>query len=289
MVTELTSELAVEKDLSQILVNKYFFLAALSVLMWDHLTTLPDEVQTVWKRKKGLPMYMFLLLRYYALLAMIVVAYGYFSPTMTGEHVYAFYNQNRAILAGFLVVIAIQTAVGFWIWTFPGSGAAPDPINNEAFHFCVFLPPKRAGSLSPIFVLFDLAFETLIFVLTMARTLYLYKTYPVVGPRRNTLMQCFIRDGAVYYFAIFSFNLMWSVMILHAPTGLRAIAAIPTSAFSATLISRITFNIRIEAMGTTNVFERTENGIPLSDLSWRKQISPRGTNGSRSTDWSESV
>lgn len=90
MVTELTSALAVEKNLSQMYVNprflchggysesddasvwnftslvnkvayffrvppcaamytetwyKYFFLAALSVLLWDHLTTLPDEVR----------------------------------------------------------------------------------------------------------------------------------------------------------------------------------------------------------------------------------------------------
>ncbi|EIM91395.1 uncharacterized protein STEHIDRAFT_153041 [Stereum hirsutum FP-91666 SS1] len=295
---------AIEQDLSQILVNKYFFLAALTVVIWDYLCTLPDEIQTIWKRNKRLPTYIFLLLRYYALSAMIVVAYGKWS---IASHLHVeikhpgynevvpfrlfFYENDWRKLCEMelLPPFGMQTVIGFWIWTFPGSGPAPDPIDNTEFHICIFLPPKRAGSLSPIYVLFELGFETLIFVLTMARTFYLYKMYPVVGSRRSTLTQCLIRDGALYYFAIFSFNLLWAVMILHAPTGLRAIAAVPTAAFSATLISRITFNIRIEVMGPTNVFERTENGIPLANMqSDRKPTTPRVLSkyeSSRSTEW----
>jgi len=64
--------------LKQIQIGKYVFLGAYTMLLYDHLLTLPDEVQTVWKKKKTFPLYLFILVRYYALLAVSVVAYGFF-------------------------------------------------------------------------------------------------------------------------------------------------------------------------------------------------------------------
>lgn len=55
------------------------------------------------------------------------------------------------------------------------------------------------GSLAPLYMLFELAYESLIFILTMGRTVYLYKFYPVMSSSRRSLMECFIKGGAIYY------------------------------------------------------------------------------------------
>lgn len=56
-----------------------------------------------------------------------------------------------------------------------------------------------SGSLAPIYMLFELAYESLIFILTMGRTVYLYKFSPVMSSSRRSLMECFIKGGAIYY------------------------------------------------------------------------------------------
>ncbi|THH14734.1 hypothetical protein EW146_g5633 [Bondarzewia mesenterica] len=55
---------------------QYFFLATLTMLLYDHLLTLPDEVATVWKKKKTYVLCIFLFVRYYAPIAVAVVAVG---------------------------------------------------------------------------------------------------------------------------------------------------------------------------------------------------------------------
>ncbi|TFY66490.1 hypothetical protein EVG20_g4603 [Dentipellis fragilis] len=75
--------------------------------------------------------------------------------------------------------------------------------------------------------------------------------------------------------AIFSMNLTWVIMIFQAPPGLRDIAAMPASCVTTVMICRITLNLRTTAYGPPQLDERTENpnDIPLSKL--RSLRSPR--------------
>ena len=97
----------------------------------------------------------------------------------------------------------------------------------------------------------ELGYDSLIFLLTIARTVYMHWKHQRSGPSRRTLMDKLIRDGAAYFAyvpcfacylrtveleleglsshatsAIFSMNLSWVIMIMYAPTGLRAIASV---------------------------------------------------------------
>lgn len=78
----------------------------------------------------------------------------------------------------------------------------------------------------------ELVFDTIIFILTVARTMYVHThtAAPVPnaprGQRKTSLVVSLARDGAFYFAAIFSVNLAWVLMILYAPTGLRAIASV---------------------------------------------------------------
>ncbi|VDB95493.1 unnamed protein product [Peniophora sp. CBMAI 1063] len=280
-------------DLYQITVGKYFFLAAAVVLYYDHLVTLPTEVQVIWKRNKTYVTYLFFLVRYYAPLAVAVVAFAYFSPSLTRKmcgkwmyflplgismplcifpamlmsiRIYALYNRNKVILAGLFVYLAMQTAAGLWQYTVPGATPAPLPLDNYEFHFCIYLPPKSIGRLSTMFVTMELVFDSIIFLLTVARTMYVHtRTAPPVpnAPRvyqKTSLVVSLARDGAFYFAAIFSVNLAWVIMILYAPTGLRAIASVPAGCIITTMMCRITLNLRATAYGPANLDERT--GVP---------------------------
>lgn len=138
---------ATVENLQQILAGKYFFLATLTVLLYDHLLTLPEEVSTVWKKKKTYVLCLFLLIRYYAPIAVSIVAVGFFSTAMTRERcknwmlflplgitmplmlfpgilmlvrVYALYNRNKIILGLLSTILLAQTITGIWQYTLPG-------------------------------------------------------------------------------------------------------------------------------------------------------------------------
>ncbi|KAI0267290.1 hypothetical protein BC834DRAFT_1040623 [Gloeopeniophorella convolvens] len=283
------------ENLKQIQIGKYFFLGAITMLLYDHLLTLPDEVQTVWKKKKTFALYLFILVRYYAPLAVSVVAFGYFSTEMTRARcthwmlflplgitvpltlfpgilmlirVYALYNRNKIILYGLATTLLAQTIAGIWQYTVSGATPAPDPLDNFEYHFCIYLPPKKIGHLSTMYVFWELGYDTLIFLLTISRTFYMYWRHQGVtrsGGARHGLVGNLVRDGAFYFGCIFSMNLMWVLMIMHAPTGLRAIASIPSSCVTTVMVCRITLNLRTTVYGPTT-FERTHNSIPMADV-----------------------
>ncbi|KAI9508255.1 hypothetical protein F5148DRAFT_1198127 [Russula earlei] len=303
-------------NLKQIQIGKYFFLGAYTMLLYDHLLTFPEEIQAVWKKKKTFPLYLFILVRYYALLAVSVVAFGYFSPGMTRSRcshwmnflplgitipltffpgilmllrVYALYNRNKVILYSLSSSLLLQIAAGLWEYTVRGGRPAPLPLDNYEYHLCIYLPPRTIGHLSTLYVSWQLGYDTLVFFLTIARTVYMYRKHQVAMSStcgKSGLLGNLLRDGAFYFGCIFSMHLMWVIMILHAPTGLRAIAAIPSSwsvdlthptmdpyclrtvstfSVNAVIVCRITLNLRTSVYGPAP-FGRTSSSIPLSDL-----------------------
>jgi len=223
------------------------------------------------------------------------VAFGYFSTEMTRSRcghwmlflplgitmpltifpgilmlirVYALYNRNRIILYGLSCSLLLQTVAGLWEYTVKGGKPAPLPLDNYEYHFCIYLPPKKIGHFSTMYVSWELGYDTLVFFLTIARTVYMYWRHQGVTSatrRKPGLINNLLLDGAFYFGCIFSMNLTWVIMILHAPTGLRAIAAIPSSCVNTVMVCRITLNLRTSVYGPTQ-FERTHNSIPMSDL-----------------------
>ncbi|TFY70477.1 hypothetical protein EVG20_g2506 [Dentipellis fragilis] len=304
---------ATVENLHQILIGKYFFLGTLTMLLYDHILTLPAEVQTVWKKKKTYVLCLFLfvgpfygvIVRYYALFAVIIVAFGFFSTEMTRERcahwmlflplgvtvplmlfpgilmlirVYALYNRNKVVLFGLSTILLAQTIAGIWQYSVSGGTPAPDPIDNYEFHFCIYLPPKKLGRTASMYVFMELGYDTLIFFLTLGRTSYMFWRHQGRGPSSRSLLDNLIRDGAFYFAVIFSINLTWVVMILYAPTGLRAISSIPSACITTVMICRITLNLRVTVYGPPRIDERTGNAneIPLSKL--RSLRSPRAAN-----------
>jgi len=178
--------------------------------------------------------------------------------------VYALYNRNRLILFGLSTSLVLQTAAGLWQYTVSGATPAPDPLDNYEYHFCIYLPPKRIGHFSTMYIFWELGYDSVVFLLTIARTFYMHWRHQGVI-RSGGLVDNLVQDGAFYFGCIFSVNLMWALMILYAPTGLRAIAGVPSSCVNTLMVCRITLNLRTAAYGPTP-FERPPHGIPMTDL-----------------------
>jgi len=213
---------------------------------------------------------LFIAIRYYAIIALSIVGIGYFSTIISGStclhwslflplgitmplsigpsillsvRVYAMYGRSKYILAGLGTVLAAQFAAGLWQYTLRGGRVAPDPINNYEFHYCIYLPPASLGSVSAMYVFFDLSFNTLLFALTLGRTFFVYWHQRNVKDA-SSLLKTLAGNGAMYFGVIFCLNLSWALMILFAPTGLRGVFSQPTAALTTIMMSRITLNLR---------------------------------------------
>ncbi|THH12859.1 hypothetical protein EW146_g7304 [Bondarzewia mesenterica] len=118
----------------------------------------------------------------------------------------------------------------------------------------------RSGELSTMYLFFELGFDTLIFILSMSRTIYVYYKHQGTGAingHGSSLMANLMRDG-IFYFAV-----------------------------TTTMICRITLNLRTTVYGPVDAFEKTENNIPLSPLRTRR--TDRVANISRSMSLSRST
>ncbi|KAI0093589.1 hypothetical protein BDY19DRAFT_260981 [Irpex rosettiformis] len=296
---------SVQHTLRDIQIAKHFFLAGYCILLYDHIITLSQEIEVIWKRQKTYIAWLFILLRYYSILVITVVCVGSFSAAITRERcahwilflplgmtmplsllpsilmsirVWAMYNANRYLLTFLLVYLAAETAAGLWEYTASGETPALDPLDNYEYHFCMYLPPKKIGHASILFLSMELTFDSICFLLTVSRTVYMHYHHqatirqsglPVNRSRWSTsirrrlhkrgLLSSLVQDGALYFAAIFSINLIWVVMILHAPTDLRGLASQPSACLMTTIICRITMNLRTTAYDSNYVVDHSMN------------------------------
>ncbi|KAI0046424.1 hypothetical protein FA95DRAFT_1542600 [Auriscalpium vulgare] len=283
-----------EQSISDIQLSKDFFLAAFSILLYDHVCTLALEIETFWKKRKTWFLYLFIFTRYYTPAAMTVVAFAFFSTSMTFERcrhwmyflpiactlglmalsgvlmairVYALWNKNHIIFYGLLLYLAVEFAIGVWSTTLRGGKPFPFLLDNHQFHYCVFVAPTIAGRSSTyIFIFMDLAYNFGVFILTVSRTIYVHNIGRANASGRPNLLQSLVKDGAVYFGGIFAINFIWAMIILTGRVGLHALLAMPSSRMTVVLVSRITLNLRLVAHGRPRVEERTVDGIPMATI-----------------------
>jgi len=259
-------------QLQQIVIAKNLFLASLTLVIFDHMLTLSDEIAYVWRKPKSFVLWLFLAIRYYVMAALTVVSIGYFSPLISGPRclhwslflplgvtvplsigpsillsvrVYAMYGKSKYILVALGTLLCAQLSAGLWQYTLKGGRVttAPDATDLYRYHYCIYLPPASLGSVSSMYVFFDLSFNTILFVLTLGRTFYVYWQQRNVK-NASSLLKTLAGNGAMYFGVIFCTNLGWAIMILLAAPGLRGVLSQPTAALTTIMMSRITLNLR---------------------------------------------
>lgn len=249
-------------QVADIIRTNHVAFASFSVLIWDHIVTLADEVEYVWKGRKGFFVYMFFVNRYFNPLAFIVNFYAYLSPTWTTERcshfvryqgwttaitvevvalmmlirINALYLEQKWIARGLGFLLLLETAVNIWLI----SGGEPVPHNpGSGIHACSLLFNPALKNIASLWAWIPLVYDTIIFALTLYRTIP-----PIRRKEPNLIMRRMLEDGILYYSVMFSVTLVLAVMIMAAPPGIKTIAAQTEQLIPVAMMSRITISLR---------------------------------------------
>ncbi|KAG1885406.1 hypothetical protein F4604DRAFT_100989 [Suillus subluteus] len=236
----------------QLWMHLYAVLVANSILIYDHLATLPEEIIFIWRRPKALSAKLFLVNRYIALLGNIFafcvkytlcrqlffLSQGIIVCLILTIRIYALYGCNKRLLTcmiivGFtLVAGACAGAIGHFssnATIFPGVGC------YETYTVAV---AARVGlAWVALFI-----FELLIFILTV------YRICKTRGLRlslftRSNIVDIMFHDGAMYFGAMTLINIPNILTYYSSSVDNRGSLATFTSSMSATLISRLVLNL----------------------------------------------
>jgi len=237
----------------------------------------------MWGKKKNWLFYLFTFNRYYTLIAFIIASFMFFSPAISpkecthfalflpfgigistqilsnillGARVAGLYARSKSIIAFYIVYLLAQTAV--ILWTFL-DGAEPIqlPPNThlDAFQACIELAAPRLGYRAGVWLVLECVFDILIIVMTLAKSWgvlsEINKIRNLFGQTKSSILDILVRDGAVYFLVIFTFNMTWLMMVMFAPSGLKWLCAMPAQAMTVVLVSRITLNLRAEVQSST--------------------------------------
>lgn len=236
-----------------------------TILIYDHLATLTEEISSIWCRPKALSAMLFLLNRYVALLGNV---YGLIGDTLPASvescptyilsrqvlvylqgcivcliltlRTYALYGRSKWLLSS-LVIIILTFMVGAAAETFgPYSSTVTNlPEGNCYQTYTAETTIRLAVAWEALSV-----YEFLIFVLTVSRIFQIRRLLrlSLTSSRRNIVAVMF-QDGAMYFGAMTLFNIP-NILTYYRGSGItRGSLSTFTSCMSVTLISRLMLNL----------------------------------------------
>ncbi|KAG2063758.1 hypothetical protein BDR04DRAFT_1111164 [Suillus decipiens] len=234
-------------------------LAGNSILIYDHMVTLPEEITFIWRRPKMLSAMLFLLNRYFALLCNIsslVLNFVPLSDESCSEYIlyrqltyifqavmvcfimtirtYALYGGSKRLLTcmtTIMVTLAIAVSVG-GVGRFAGD-FLPGVGCYETY------AEATAARLGLAWVA-EMVFELLIFILIVYR---ICKTRGLWRFSRRNVIDIIFQDGAMYFGAMTLVNVPNILTYYSGSVAIRSNLATVTSCLSVTLISRLMLNL----------------------------------------------
>ncbi|KAJ7661144.1 hypothetical protein B0H17DRAFT_1212331 [Mycena rosella] len=240
----------------------YAHLIGITFLYFDHLITLDREISLVWRKRKSLSSYSFLLNRYFAFISGIPVAalpfltlslktcaiYSLFRELallvaqaivslIMVMRVYAIFGRSRRVL--WMILGVGFCVVGVAIFSVTGQQASRNLVVGGC-HFGLMQSTafRLAGSWEALFVL-----DALIFGLTIYNA---YTTRRRMLPQTN-LHTVVIRDGAMFFGIVALANLANIATYYFSTVMLPGSLAGFANCISVTMISRLILNLHAHA------------------------------------------
>ncbi|PIL22620.1 hypothetical protein GSI_15310 [Ganoderma sinense ZZ0214-1] len=231
--------------MSELYTTCYVGLASFTILIWDHLLTFSEEVEFVWKKKKGPLIYLFFINRYLTPLGFCVNLIAYFSDYFTPDtsvcrhfvrfegsmtliginvtavmmflRIYAIYEGRKSVVFALATLLLAEFAVNASLLTY---GIAVK--HTVRIHACtmIFDQSKVHGVFAAASAWLPLLYETAVLALTLLRT-YQHAKDASAG----RVMRILVKEGLLYFSVIFSITLILTLMIISAPDGLKNVAA----------------------------------------------------------------
>ncbi|VDB91798.1 unnamed protein product [Peniophora sp. CBMAI 1063] len=248
-------------------------LAAFTILVYDHLITLEDEIEFIWKGRKGPIIWLFFLNRYLVPLSFIINIFAYFSHvwdydtcsqfvvyegslTMIGisiaslmmfMRVKALYYNHRFVYYAVFCLWLVFVGVNSWLLT----SATPVYLKAPNVISCTMIFGTEVGWAASASAWLPLLYDTTVVILTLIRTVShaWHRGY-------SDIVSELLREGLLYYSIIFSVTLALTIMIVAADPSVRNIAAQLELCLTATMMSRITLDLKRFARGGTLAYQK---------------------------------
>lgn len=168
------------------------------------------------------------------------------SQMILGSRIYAVYAQDKKVGCLLALILAVEIAVG----GFSISTTSPPPnIPGPSTPPCGAIMGPDGWLIS--FWSIPILYDTIAFLLTA------WKAFEFWRREINTpLFSIIWRDGVLYFFAIFSMNVINIAIILTVPKVLRSVNLTPTLIFEIVLSCRLVLNLR-GSQGTSLSLGRT--------------------------------
>jgi hypothetical protein len=260
----------------QILIHSYAVLVASSILVYDHMATLTEEIIFIWHRPKALSAMLFLLNRYVALFGNIYALLISFPGLPASEESCQKYLLSRELLIfgqQFIVcfILSLRTYALYGrskrllIWmVVAGIALAGVASVGISGHSTVIIVPGVNCFESDVSVTLAspglawvalFAYELLIFVLTVSRickTKGMLRSPYLVMSRQN-IIDIIFQDGAMYFGAMTVSNIP-NILMFYYGSGINQFnLATFTSCISVTLVSRLMLNLHKSINFTTPI------------------------------------
>ncbi|TFK24540.1 hypothetical protein FA15DRAFT_669522 [Coprinopsis marcescibilis] len=281
---------------TSIVITKFSYVIAASILFWDIALTFRVEVATVWKSKKTLGTTLFFINRYLAPASAILDLYAqvihdpgisfcrnyYFVSTVltatavgTVEAIlvmrtHALYRNRRLLyLLSFLAFISAGGMLVLWLIILTkyaqyglaaklGLSGCTVTCSSESRSMCVYLSIAFWSQFT--------FFETVVFAMTAWKSFVFYKRSQSTQARR--LLTVLFIDGMVYYFIIIgAAGLNFFVWIFNPGSSSSAVGILKS--LQATIASRLLLNIRGMLESATDETPSHGDGAQLTEYSRR--------------------
>lgn len=248
---------------------KYYGWATGTILFYDYLLTLADEVKYVWPEKKSFAFWLFMVNRYFPMtyqLWQFGVSYSplsrldaeicnktafypilsFTSCTILAQAVltlrmYAVTMKNIPIVVGFSLITAGQFALGaYGVVIVAQAGAMKSaPIPLDAYHICAWAPHR---GLEIVYAAISLTYDSLAFLLTI----YFVARSKKAGLKISNVLRTIVEDATLYFLFIFTTHLVLMGALIF---GRQSVRFLTTSAsgnvvYLPVMISRIMLSLK---------------------------------------------
>ncbi|KAJ8520696.1 hypothetical protein ONZ45_g2542 [Pleurotus djamor] len=240
-----------------------YWVAVSALWVYDYVLTIESEVKFLWSSRKSFVFWLFIVNRYYPFGVVITTIFAQFyspapygacrcdkaellSPHEIAPRVYALLKCNKVVILFSSTLIAAQCAIAVYtlIQVLTHKGPEMPLVAASGIHACV-LGFSFFSSTTPsltAFLSLGLAFDFSAFVVLLTVSIRAIRGGFYLGK----LLRVIQRDGTLYFFVVFSSNLMWLLLVLLEPwrPTLHFIHDYPALIVSAVMVNRITMNLR---------------------------------------------
>ncbi|KAI0720555.1 hypothetical protein C8T65DRAFT_293211 [Cerioporus squamosus] len=277
---------AAANEQKQLLITFYVGVASFTILVWDHLLTLEDEIKYVWRKRKGPLIWLFLLNRYLTPLGFIVNLFGesdVLLPTDVEDAIKLppvtqptsrIYLRNRCEhfvrYEGSMTVIGINTAALMMLLRVYAmyneqravvacvAAVFALELGTNAWLLTYGVAVRHSLGIHACTMIFDTsrintaiaaasAWLPLLYD-TIVLALTVRRTYTQIRyPNVSRTMRILLKEGVFYYSVIFCITLVLTLMIVLAPAGLKNVMAQTEYLMTVAMMSRITLHLKKEA------------------------------------------